>query len=88
MRTLVFVAGGFVLLALCLGGAKLLANHIAEPMRAAVIVFSVVWFVVAAVNLWVGVAQAGYAFTEELPIFLLIFGLPVAVAVFVKWKWL
>ena len=34
----------------------------------------------------VGVAQAGYSFWERLPIFLLIFLLPVDVAVFVKWK--
>lgn len=36
--------------------------------------------------LWVGISQAGYSFREELPMFLLIFLLPVAVAVFVKWK--
>ena len=34
----------------------------------------------------VGVSQAGYSFWERLPIFLLIFLLPVDVAVFVKWK--
>lgn len=48
--------------------------------------FAVLWFVMAAANMWVGVSQAGYSFREELPIFLLIFLLPVAVAVFVKWK--
>ena len=52
----------------------------------ATIVFAALWFVIAAANMWVGVAKAGYSFGEELPIFLLIFGLPVAVAVFVKWK--
>ena len=51
-------------------------------------VFSVLWFVVAAANLWIGVSRAGYSFQEELPIFLLIFLLPVAVAFFVKWKFL
>jgi hypothetical protein len=34
------------------------------------------------------VSQAGYSFREELPIFLLIFFLPSAVAIFVKWKFL
>jgi hypothetical protein len=33
-----------------------------------------------------GVAKAGYSFREELPIFVLIFALPVAVAVLLKWK--
>ena len=32
--------------------------------------------------------QAGYSVTEELPIFALIFGVPAAVAVIVKWKFL
>ena len=88
MRTLWFVLGGFVLLALCLASARLLASNLAEPMRAAVIAFCVIWFVVAGGNLWLGVAKAGYTLAEELPIFLLIFGLPAAVAIFVKWKWL
>jgi hypothetical protein len=42
----------------------------------------------AAANLWVGVSKAGYTVTEELPIFLLIFLLPAAVAVVIRWKWL
>jgi hypothetical protein len=36
--------------------------------------------------MWVGVAKAGYSVAEELPIFLLIFALPAAVAVLVKWR--
>jgi hypothetical protein len=52
------------------------------------IVFVVIWFFVAAANLWVGVSKAGYAYTEELPIFLLIFLLPAVVAVVIRWKWL
>jgi hypothetical protein len=88
MRTLYFLIGGLVLLAVCLGGAKLLANSIAEPMRAAVIAFCVIWFVIAAGNMWMGVARAGYSLSEELPIFLLIFGVPASVAILLKWKWL
>ena len=42
----------------------------------------------AAANMWIGVSQAGYSFKEELPIFLLIYLLPVAVAVLVKWKFM
>jgi hypothetical protein len=38
--------------------------------------------VAAAINLWIGVSQAGYSFLEELPIFLVIFGIPAALAVF------
>jgi len=88
VRTLLFILGGLVLLAVCLGGAKLLAGTLTEPNRTAVIAFCIIWFVVAAVNMWMGVARAGYSFMEELPIFLFIFGLPAAAAIFVKWKWL
>jgi hypothetical protein len=86
MRTLIFIAGGFVLLAACFGAAKLLSNGLADAMRTATIAFVALWFVIAAVNMWVGVAKAGYSVAEELPIFLLIFGLPAVAAVLLKWK--
>lgn len=86
MRTMIIIIGGFVLWAACLGAARLLASSSASSMTAATIAFVAVWFVVAAANMWIGVSQAGYSFQEELPIFLLIFLLPSAVAIFVKWK--
>jgi len=57
-------------------------------MTYATAAFVAIWFVAAAWNMWIGVSQAGYSFQEELPIFLLIFLLPAAVAVLVKWKFL
>lgn len=88
MRTVLFIVAGLVLLGLCVGGAKMFAGSIAGSMRTTVFAFCVIWFLVAAGNLWMGVATAGYSFKEELPIFLIIFGLPAAVAVIAKWKWL
>lgn len=88
MRTLMFIVGGFVLWAVCLGIAKLAAKASASSLTLATVVFAVIWFVIAAANMWVGVTQAGYSFKEELPIFLLIFLLPVVVAAFVRWKFL
>jgi len=88
MRTLMLIVGGFVLWAACLGIAKLAARASASSLTLATLVFAVIWFVIAAANMWVGVTQAGYSFKEELPIFLLIFLLPVVVAVFVRWKFL
>jgi len=88
MRTAIIIAVGFVLWAACLGVAKLLANSSTSSMITAAVTFVVIWCVVAAANMWMGVSQAGYSFREELPIFLLIFLLPSAVAVFVKWKFL
>jgi hypothetical protein len=89
MRSVIIIVGGFVLWAVCLGIAKLLAGtHGNASATIATTVFVVLWFLLAAANLWLGVARAGYSFQEELPIFLLIFLLPAAVAVVVKWKFL
>jgi len=88
MRTAIIMAMGFVLWAACLGVAKLLASSSTSSMITATAAFVVLWFVAAAANMWIGVSQAGYSFREELPIFLLIFLLPSAVAIFVNWKFL
>jgi hypothetical protein len=84
MRTIIIILGGLVLLGLAAFSARWLGG--AGPMVTAVKVFIPVWLLVAAVNMWIGVAQAGYSVTEELPIFLLIFAIPAAVAGFVWWK--
>jgi hypothetical protein len=88
MRTLIIIVGGFALLAICLGIGKWVGGAGQAAMAAATIVFVILWFVAAAANMWVGVYRAGYSFREELPIFLLIYLLPAAVAVLVKWKFL
>ena len=85
MRTLIIILGGFVLLAACIGVARLASANAAAPALA-ITIFIVIWFLVAATNMWFGVARAGYSFTEELPIFLLIFLVPVAAAAMLKWK--
>lgn len=54
--------------------------------RLATIVYVALWLIIAGANMWVGVAKAGYSVAEELPIFLLIFGVPAAAAMFLKWR--
>jgi hypothetical protein len=49
--------------------------------------FLPVWFIAAAVNMWMGVAKAGYSVSEEVPIFALIFAVPAAVALFAWWHY-
>jgi hypothetical protein len=88
MRTAIIIVGGFLLWGICVGIAKLLASPSTSSMTIATAAFVVIWFVVAAANMWLGVSQAGYSFSEELPIFLLIFLLPATIAVIVKWKFL
>jgi hypothetical protein len=88
MRTALIVAGGFVLWGLCLAAAKLFADDAKPAWTVATVAFVVAWFALAAANMAVGVLRAGYTFREELPIFLLIFGVPAAVALAVRWKFL
>ena len=86
MRSALMILGGLVLWALCLGAAQLTAGLGARSAAMATAVFAALWFLAAAGNMWLGVSRAGYAFREELPIFLLIFGVPVIVALVVKFK--
>lgn len=86
MRTLIFVFAGFVLFAVFVGLAKPISSIVADSMRLATLAFFAVWLVIAAINMRAGVASAGYTVAEEFPIFLLIFGLPAALAVFIEWK--
>jgi len=76
VHTVKVIACGFVLLTLCLvfgraAGAKL---------------FLPLWLVAAAVNLWIGVSRAGYSVADEAPVFLLVFGVPAAVALVALWQ--
>ena len=88
MRTAIFLVSGFVLWGLCLGAAKVAGGtNPTWPMRAT-IAFIAIWLCVAAWNMWKGVTQAGYSVSEELPIFFLIFLVPVIVALVVRWRFL
>ena len=84
MRTAIILGLGFVLLAACVGAGWLLGG--APRVKPAALVFVGLWFIATATNMYVGVARAGYSFMEELPIFLLLFGLPAIVALVLRWK--
>jgi hypothetical protein len=86
MRTALFLVAGLLLLAGVLLLGKLFSSNYPEAPRLATLAFVALWLAIAAANMWVGVAKAGYSVAEELPIFLLIFALPAAVAVLVKWR--
>ena len=88
MRTGLFLLAGFLLLAtlLLLGG--LFSPNYPAATTVAVVTYVALWFVIAAANMWVGVAKAGYSVAEELPISALIFLVPAVAAIFLKWKYL
>lgn len=44
------------------------------------------WLVVALVNMWVGVTKAGYTVAQELPILLVVFAVPAAIAMLLAWQ--
>jgi hypothetical protein len=86
MRTTLFLLAGFLLLAASLLLGRLFSANYPGSTFLATAAYVALWLVIAGVNMWVGVAKAGYSVTEELPIFLLIFGVPAAVAILLKWK--
>ena len=55
-------------------------------MATAAKLFLPVWLVVVAVNMWVGVAHAGYSVKDELPILLANFLVPGGVAIIAAWQ--
>jgi hypothetical protein len=84
VHTVIVVGGGMSLLLACL----LLGHALGGGMPGALTgakVFIPLWLVGAAVNLWLGVSQAGYSAAEEFPIFLAIFGGPAAIAGVLWW---
>jgi hypothetical protein len=88
MHTIKVIAGGFALLALCLligrslGGPSPLAG-----MGRGALVFIPLWLVGSGVNMWVGVSKAGYSVAEEAPVFAMVFAIPTAVALLLRWRW-
>jgi len=88
MRTGLFLLSGFLFLAASLIVGKLFSANYPGGTTVATALFVVLWFVIASVNMWIGVAKAGYSIAEELPILALIFGVPAAAAILVRWKFL
>jgi hypothetical protein len=81
VHTIKVLAVGFVLL----GVFVLIGRTLGNGSKAA-LYFLPVWLAAAAINLWFGVAKAGYSVRDEAPIFLLIFAIPSVLALLVWWK--
>lgn len=85
MHVLMVMAGGLVLLGIfVLFGWLWGAN--AAGMALAAKAFLPAWLLIAAVNMWVGVAYAGYSAREELPILLIVFAVPALAAGIAVWQ--
>ena len=88
MRTGLFLLAGFLLLAASLIVGKLFSTNYPGAATIATVLFVILWLAISGTNMWIGVAKAGYSVAEELPILLLIFGVPAAVAIITRWKFM
>lgn len=86
MHMLLVMLTGLLLLAVFALLGKLWGADGASIMLA-VKYFIPVWLAVALVNMWVGVHKAGYTVAQELPILLVNFAVPAALALGLVW-WL
>ena len=84
MHSAIIIVGGVLLFGIFALVARFAGGTQTIPMAAKI--FIPVWLVATLINMWIGVARAGYSVAEELPIFLLIFAVPAAVAAFTWWK--
>jgi len=82
MHILIVLIAGIVQLAVFL----MFGWHWGVGMALAAKVFIPVWLLVAALNMWVGVAHAGYGVKDELPILLLNFAVPAVIAALAAWR--
>ena len=82
MHTILVILGGvvlFMVLALVARTVTWLQQHLFTT-------FALLWFIASAINMTVGIVHAGYSFMAELPIFFVVFLLPVALAWIVSHK--
>jgi len=86
MHTIKVLAGGFLLLGVFLVFGRWIGGGSSSALTIAASCFIPVWLIAAGVNLWVGVARAGYSVADEAPIFLLVFAVPAAAAGFLWWR--
>jgi len=85
MHVAMVIGGGVVLLGVFLLFGKLWGSD-ASALALAAKAFIPVWLVVALINMWVGVTHAGYSVREELPILVIVFLVPAALAAWAIWR--
>jgi hypothetical protein len=84
MHTVMVLAAGLGLFGLCARVGRTFAGS--SGAATAALVFLPLWFAGAGINMYIGVKRAGYSVAEEAPIFLLVFSIPAATALFAWWR--
>lgn len=85
MHMLQVILGGGLLLAFFALFGKLWGGDLAG-VAAGLKLFVPVWLVISLLNMWVGVTKAGYTVSQELPILLVVFAVPAALAALAAWQ--
>ena len=88
LHTVKVIGVGFALLAACLVVGRLMGGA-GQPtfLARSALVFIPLWFIGAAINMWIGVSKAGYSVKEEIPFFFIVFLIPAAVAFIFWWRY-
>jgi hypothetical protein len=84
MHTLIVIAVGFGLFGLCALVGRLLGGMSGAASGA--LIFLPLWLIGAGVNMYIGVTRAGYSVADEAPVFVVVFAIPAAAALFAWWK--
>ena len=85
MHTIMVVAGGLLLLGVCLLAGRAFGGSTPSAVAHAARYFIPLWLIVALINMWIGVSRAGYTVAQELPILIVVFAIPAAVALYIWW---
>ena len=85
MHTIMVIGAGLVLLAAFVLVGRQVGGGTSVAAATAALWFIPAWLVGAAINLWIGVRH-GYSVSEELPVFLIAFGVPAAIAAVIWWR--
>jgi hypothetical protein len=81
MHTITVIGSGLLLL----GFLLLTCAWAGIGVARGALVFIPIWLALSVLNLWLGVSRAGYSVMDELPIFLVVFGVPVILALAALW---
>jgi len=84
MHTLMVLAVGFALFGLLALAGRALGGT--SGIATASLVFLPLWLIGAGINMFIGVTRAGYSVAAETPIFLVVFAIPAAAALFTWWR--
>jgi hypothetical protein len=87
MRTGLFLLAGFFFFSTALIMGWLVGDQVPAARTWSIVIAGVVWLCLTSFNMWLGVTKGGYSVREEAPILVLLFGLPLTLAVIVS-RWI